>query len=224
MTTLATSSSIARAEEDDAVLEQAREDVPAALAAVGLLDDRRNPHGAGYFLSLRLLLRGDQHLVDDAVLLGLRRRHEVVALGIVLDLVDGLTGVLRVQLVERVARLQDLARVDVDVGRLTLKAGERLVDHHARVRQRVALALRAGGEQEAAHRRRLAHADRRDVAVQVLHRVVDREARRDVTAGRVDVQHDVLLRLFGVEEQELGDHDVRDVVVDRQCRGTRCGP
>ena len=40
MTTFATSSSIARAEEHDAVLEQAREQVPAALAPVGLLDDR----------------------------------------------------------------------------------------------------------------------------------------------------------------------------------------
>ena len=42
MTTFATSSSISRAEEHDAILEQAREDVPAALAAVGLLDDGRD--------------------------------------------------------------------------------------------------------------------------------------------------------------------------------------
>src|SRR5678815_2257612 len=68
-------------------------------------------------LVVRLLLRGDQHLVDDPVLLGLRRRHEVVALGVVLDLVRRLPGVLRVQLVERVARLQDLPGVDVDVRR-----------------------------------------------------------------------------------------------------------
>ena len=95
--------------------------------------------------------------------------------------------------------------MDLDVGRLTLEPAERLVDHDARVRQRVALALGAGGEQEAAHRRRLAHADRRDVAVQVLHRVVDRQARRDRAAGRVDVEHDVLLGLFGVEEQQLRD-------------------
>ena len=46
MMTLATSSSISRAEEDDAVLEQAAEDVPRALAAVRRLDDVRVDDGA----------------------------------------------------------------------------------------------------------------------------------------------------------------------------------
>ena len=45
--------------------------------------------------------------------------------------------------------LQDLLGVDLDVRRLALEAAERLVDHDARVRQRVALALGAGREQEA---------------------------------------------------------------------------
>src|SRR5690348_3648703 len=60
-------------------------------------------------LRLPRLLGGDEDLVDQAVLLGLRRAHEVVPVGVLLDLVDGLAGVLRVQLVEPVAHLQDLA-------------------------------------------------------------------------------------------------------------------
>ena len=45
----------------------------------------------------------------------------------------------------------------------------------------------------------------------VLHRVVDREERRDVAAGRVDVDVDVLLLVLGLEEQHLGADQVRDV-------------
>jgi hypothetical protein len=149
------------------------------------------------------------------VLLGLSRRHEVVAIGVALDLLDRLPGVLGVQLVQRVAGLEDLPRVDVDIGRLALEAGEHLVDDHPRVRQRVALALGAGREQEAAHRAGLPHADRGDVAVQVLHGVVDRQTGGHMAARRVDVQHDVLLGLFGVEEQQLRDHHVGHVVIDR---------
>ena len=76
----------------------------------------------------------------------------------------------------------DLARLDLDVRRLTARAAERLVDHDARVRQRVAPALLPGAEQHGAHGRRLADADRADRAADVLHRVVDGEARRDHAA------------------------------------------
>src|SRR5690242_11918111 len=51
----------------------------------------------------------DQHLVDEAVGLGLGGGHEVVALGVALDPVDRLTRVLRVDGVDGVARLEDLA-------------------------------------------------------------------------------------------------------------------
>ena len=48
--------------------------------------------------------------------------HEVVALGVVLDPLDRLAGVLDQQLVQLVARPQDLLGVDVDVGRLALRS------------------------------------------------------------------------------------------------------
>ena len=58
-------------------------------------------------------------------------------------------------------------------------------------------------------------ADRADRRAQVLHRVVDGEAGRDLAAGRVDVQADVLLRVLRLEEEELGDDQVGEVVLDR---------
>ena len=132
-----------------------------------------------YFTWRGLLL--DEHVVDEAVLLGLVGAHEVVALGVGLDALDRLPGVLDQELVQLVARPQDLLGVDVDVGRLAREAAQRLVDHDARVRQRVALALGAGREQERAHRGRLPHADGRHVGAHVLHGVVDRHARPSPT-------------------------------------------
>src|SRR5215208_2918236 len=54
----------------------------------------RDPRVGTRWLRLSRLLGGDEDLVDQAVLPGLGRRHEVVAVGVPLDLLDGLAGVL----------------------------------------------------------------------------------------------------------------------------------
>src|SRR4051812_13794339 len=89
-----------------------------------------------------------QHLVDQSVVLGFRTRHEEVPFRVVTNLFEGLAGALRKDLVQAFAQLQDFPRLDLDVRRLPLSPARRLVDHDARVRQREALALRAGGQQE----------------------------------------------------------------------------
>src|SRR6185503_12257764 len=81
-----------------------------------------------------------EHLVDQAVGLGLGRRHPVVAFHVGRDLFHGLTGALRVDAVELLAGLEDLTHLDLDVGRLALRTTRGLVDHHARIWQRGALA------------------------------------------------------------------------------------
>ncbi len=82
--------------------------------------------------------------------------------------------------------------------------------------QRVALALGPREHEHRGRRGRLPHADRRDVRLDVLHRVVDREQRRDVPARRVDVQVDVLVGILGLQVQELRHDEVADGVVDRR--------
>src|SRR5688500_1899776 len=74
----------------------------------------------------RLVLR--DHPIDDPVLLRLLRAHEVVALGVLPDLRDVAARVLRNDLIQPPAELDDLARVDLDVRRLALEAGGHLVD------------------------------------------------------------------------------------------------
>ena len=73
-------------------------------------------------------------------------------------------------------------------------------------------------EQHGGRRRGLPDADRLHVGLDVLHRVVDREQPRDLAAGRVDVDRDVLVGVFALEVQQLGDHQVRHRVVDRRAQ------
>ena len=57
----------------------------------------------------------DSRLVDDAVVLGLFWCHEEVAVAVLLDLLDGLTRVVRDVLAEQRADEEDLLRLDLDV-------------------------------------------------------------------------------------------------------------
>ena len=75
---------------------------------------------------------------------------------------------------------------------------------------------RARREQHRGGRRGLTDADRLHVGLDVLHRVVDREQTGDLAARRVDVHHDVLVGIFRLEDQQLGDDQVGDRVVDRR--------
>src|SRR5207244_5059106 len=113
------------------------------------------------------------------------------------------------------AQLEDVPRVDYDVGRLALEAAHRLLDQRARGRQTAALVLVARGEQQRAHAGRLPDAKRGDVGLDELHGVVDGEPGRHRTARGIDVEKDVLVGVFRLEEKELRDDQVGRDLVDR---------
>src|SRR2546426_12038260 len=81
--------------------------------------------------------------------------------------------VVRQDLVQLLARAQDLFGVDLYVGGLTLHPTPWLVDEDVGVRQRVTLAMRAAGKQNRGHRVGHADADRRDRRVGGSHAGVD---------------------------------------------------
>src|SRR5690606_34641005 len=116
---------------------------------------------------------GREDVVDEAVLLGLDRPHEVVAIGVPFDALEGLAGVMLEDLVDALLGPQDLLGVDLDVRGLPLEPAERLVDHDPGVRKGVALAGRTSGQEQRRHGGRLPHADGRDRRLHVLHRAVD---------------------------------------------------
>jgi hypothetical protein len=63
-------------------------------------------------------------------------------------------------------------------------------------------------QQEGAHAGRLPDAQGAHVRLDELHGVVDRHAGRDRTARGVDVEENVLVRIFRFKEQQLGDDQV----------------
>src|SRR5271163_404679 len=75
------------------------------------------------------------HTIDDAILLGLCRAHEVVALGVRPYLLELTVRVLGDDLVQAPAYVDDLPGVDLDVRRLAFEAGGDLVDQDLRVGQ-----------------------------------------------------------------------------------------
>lgn len=126
------------------------------------------------------------------------------------------TGVTGQDLVEALADPLDLGRLDLQVRHLPLEGatGTRLVDQDGRVGQRRTLAGRTAGQQDRRRRRRLAEADGHDVAVHVLHRVVDGEHVGHAAAGRVDVHRDVAVGILALQDQQLRHHVVGDGLVD----------
>ena len=121
---------------------------------------------------------------------------------------------MRHQLIHASFHLQDFTGVDLNIRRLSLIAAQRLVDHHAGVRQAETLALRPGGQQERAHRRGLAHTDGADVRLDELHGVINRHPGGDHPARRVNVQVNVFFRVFRFQKQHLRHDQVCHVVFD----------
>ena len=105
--------------------------------------------------------------------------------------------------------------MNFDVRGLALKTAHRLVDHDARVRQAESLALRAGGEQKRTHAGGLADAQRRHIWFDVLHGVVDRHAGSHRSPRRIDIEIHVLVRVFGLQKEQLRNDQVGGHIVDR---------
>ena len=120
--------------------------------------------------------------------------HEEVSFHVAGHIFDGLAGVQRVDLLQAPLEADHLAGLDLDVGALPLEPAGHLVDQDSRVRQRHPLSFRAAREKQRAHAHRDPDADRLHVGLDELHRVVDRKARVDRAARRVDVEEDVLVR------------------------------
>src|SRR5579871_1067554 len=151
---------------------------------------------ASVLLRDRLQRAAGDDLVDQAVVDGLIGLHDVIAIDVAGDALDGLAGGVGQDIVQRFAHAQDFLRVDVDVGGLPGQSAHgRLVDQDARVRQAEALALGPAGEQDGAHGGSLSDAIGDDVGLDQAHGVEDREARGDGSAGRIDVERDVLFRI-----------------------------
>ena len=127
---------------------------------------------------------------------------------------DRLAGVFGEYLVKPLAQAERFAGVDLDVRRRTLEPARHLMDQYLRIRENEAFTFSPAGKQQGAHRHGDADADGGHVGLDELHGVVDGQARVDVAARAVDVEGDVLVRVLGLQMQQLGDDQVGHLVVD----------
>src|SRR5690606_15290822 len=156
----------------------------------------------------------DEDGVDQTILLRFLRGHIVVPIGIPFHFLERLPGVPGEDLVQVLLGPQNLPGLDLNIGRLPLHAAPRLVDHDPGVRQGVPLARRPGRQQHGRHAGRQPEADGGDGGPDMLHGVVDGQAGVDVPAWAIDVNRDVLLRVLRLQEEQLGDDQVGQLVVD----------
>src|SRR6201995_223607 len=173
----------------------------------------RLPSGGGDRAGRGLLGAAD-HVVHEAVLLGLLRGVPVVAVGVLEDLLQGLAGVPGRELRQRLLHVAHLLGLDPDVGGGAADAAGRLVHQDRGVRHGVPLTGGARGEQELPHAGGHAHRVGGHVVGHELHHVVDRQARVHRATRGVDVQRDVPRGVLSGQQQYLGGDPVRDVVVD----------
>src|SRR5205823_3349337 len=125
-------------------------------------------------------------LIGKAVVDSLGCRHPVIPVGVLADPLDRLSGLGGDDLAQSLAHLDDLARLDVDVGCWALYAARRLMQQEACVRQAEAEPLLAGRIDERAGRGHPAGTDHvdRNAGTHKLDDVMDRVTRLDMTSGR----------------------------------------
>src|SRR5437667_3131640 len=141
------------------------------------------------------------YLIDQSVFNRLLGGQEQVAVGILFNSAQILSGVAPDDIVDQFTHAQDLARLNLQVGGLSLRPAKRLVHHDARMGQRVTPALGARQQQDRGHAGRLPQTEGRDRRLDELHRIVDCESGGNRTARRVDIKIDLLFGIFGLEEQ-----------------------
>ena len=117
-------------------------------------------------------------------------------------------------LVEQLAGIEDVLRLNLDIRHLTTDFAIRLMDHHLGMGQSMPFAFGAAGHQNCPATGSQADAIRRDFTVDELHRVVDGHCRSDRTAGRIHIQMNVLAFVFGLQIQQLHHDQVGDTIVD----------
>src|SRR5713226_5858066 len=168
--------------------------------------DAASPHASAVLVN---------NFVDHAIFLGLFGIHDEIPLDVFLDALYRLAAVLRKKLVDHAAHAQDFLGMQIDIGGLAAETGEPgLMNEDARVGQGEALFGRAASEKDGGDGGSLSDAGGNHVGFYKLHGVVDGETRGDGAAGGIDIELDVALGIFGLEEKHLGGGEVGDVIVN----------
>ena len=127
---------------------------------------------------------------------------------------DIASNVFRKQTVKFLFYFEQLFGLYFNVGSLTLRTAKHLVNHNFTVGQCVTLTFGAAAQQKRAHTCRKPDTNRRNVAANVVHRVVNGKSCRHAAAGAVDVQRNIFGGVFAFKIDKLRNDKVCNVVVD----------
>src|SRR5271163_580865 len=158
------------------------------------------------------------YLINQSVFNCLHRIEEHIALGVLFDLSELLTGVPHNDVVQRFARPQNLPRLNLDIGRLPLCAAKRLMNHYTRMWQSITPSLGASQKQHSRHARRLTQTQSRYRRPDELHRIVDGESSRNRSSRRIDVEADLFFGILRLEKEQLRGYQVGHIVVHRMAQ------
>src|SRR5262249_37704988 len=100
----------------------------------------------------------------------------------------------------------DFFSLNVNIGCCALKSSANLVNHDPGVLQDIPLAGRSAGKEDSTHASGLANADGGHIGLNNLHSVVDSQPSTNRATGAVNVEIDIFIRVFLLQEEQLGDN------------------
>ena len=86
--------------------------------------------------------------------------------------------------------------LNFNIGGLSLRTSQRLVDHDAGIREGLALSFCSGPEEEGSHTCGHTEANRLNIAWNELHGIVNCQSCTDGSSRRIDVQSNILIGIF----------------------------
>lgn len=155
-------------------------------------------------------------MVDQAVCLGVFGGHKAISVGVFFHRFKGLARVVSKDFIEPLLCTKDFLGLNANIGRLALGSAQRLVNHDPGVGQAVSFPFCSGSKQNGSHAGGLSDAVGVHLTADVLHRVVNGQARGDVTAWGVNIDADVFFGVLHLQEEKLSDDRVGHAVINRR--------
>ena len=127
----------------------------------------------------------------------------MIPLAICGDGFNALAGVRGKNAVELVLDFQDVLRLNLDIRSLALAAAGGLMNHDLSIGQCNTFSFRTGGKEKRSHGGRHSNTDGGHIGLDILHGVVNRKTGRHTAAGAVDIELNVLIRIFRFQIEQL---------------------
>ena len=106
-------------------------------------------------------------------------------------------------------------RRDANLGCLTFRTTQRLMNHDFRMFERVAFSFGTTRENHGSHRSREPNTNRNNIRFNVLYRIINRESRRYMSTWRIHIHCNWRLGVSFFEEQKLRNHGIGNRRINR---------